>query len=379
MKISKKQVIRTILIILGILLVIILGLYVGDEKSRYWIEKNILGTSIEEEDLPKIEYEQDKNIKVIAYQDYVATILENQLKIYNKNGKLETEISINVTNPIFATNKKYLLIGDLEKNNLYMIYKNTLQWEKKLDDEITSLTITENGAVGVILTNKTYKSIISVYNITGTEVFKIYLSTTHANKMTISNDMKFMSFIEFNFSGTTTESKVKTVDVSKVKNSATDAIIHTYLPENDEVIVNIKYYKDKLIVSTDNAAYLYQNGNKNEIYRFNDRTKFADINLDGKICVVEESPKSIMNNDFEIKIIDPDTKKENINQLKSTIKNINCYGDIIIAETGNEAKIINKLGWLIKTFKTSRNIKQISMAQNVVAIIYKSKIEILSI
>ena len=39
MKISKKQVIRTILIILGILLVIILGLYVGDEKSRYWIEK----------------------------------------------------------------------------------------------------------------------------------------------------------------------------------------------------------------------------------------------------------------------------------------------------------------------------------------------------
>ena len=142
MKISKKQVIRTILIILGILLVIILGLYVGDEKSRYWIEKNILGTSIEEEDLPKIEYEQDKNIKVIAYQDYVATILENQLKIYNKNGKLETEISINVTNPIFATNKKYLLIGDLEKNNLYMIYKNTLQWEKKLDDEITSLTIT---------------------------------------------------------------------------------------------------------------------------------------------------------------------------------------------------------------------------------------------
>ena len=379
MKISKKQVIRTILIILGILLVIILGLYVGDEKSRYWIEKNILGTSIEEEDLPKIEYEQDKNIKVIAYQDYVAIILENQLKIYNKNGKLETEISINVTNPIFATNKKYLLIGDLEKNNLYMIYKNTLQWEKKLDDEITSLTITENGAVGVILTNKTYKSIISVYNITGTEVFKIYLSTTHANKMTISNDMKFMSFIEFNFSGTTTESKVKTVDVSKVKNSATDAIIHTYLPENDEVIVNIKYYKDKLIVLTDNAAYLYQNGNKNEIYRFNDRTKFADINLDGKICVVEESQKSIMNNDFEIKIIDPETKKENINQLKSTIKNINCYGDIIIAETGNEAKIINKLGWLIKTFKTSRNIKQISMAQNVVAIIYKSKIEILSI
>ena len=379
MKISKKQVIRTILIILGILLVIILGLYVGDEKSRYWIEKNILGTSIEEEDLPKIEYEQDKNIKVIAYQDYVATILENQLKIYNKNGKLETEISINVTNPIFATNKKYLLIGDLEKNNLYMIYKNTLQWEKKLDDEITSLTITENGAVGVILTNKTYKSIISVYNITGTEVFKIYLSTTHANKMTISNDMKFMSFIEFNFSGTTTESKVKTVDVSKVKNSATDAIIYTYLPENDEVIVNIKYYKDKLIVLTDNAAYLYQNGNKNEIYRFNDRTKFADINLDGKICIVEESPKSIMNNDFEIKIIDPETKKENINQLKSIIKNINCYGDIIIAETGNEAKIINKLGWLIKTFKTSRNIKQISMAQNVVAIIYKSKIEILSI
>jgi len=197
--------------------------------------------------------------------------------------------------------------------------------------------------------------------------------------MAISNDMKFMSFIEVNFSGTTTETKVKTVDIAKVKNSASDAITYTYSPDNDEVIVNIKYYKGKLIVLTDNGVYLYHNGDKNEIYKFNDRTKFADINLDGKICIVEESPKSIMNNDFEIKIIDPETKKENINQLKSTIKSINCYGDTIIAETGNEAKIINKLGWLSKTFKTSRNIKQISLAQNVVAIIYKSKIEILSI
>ena len=106
MKNNKQKVIRAILIIVGIAAVIVFGLYVGDEKARYWIDKNILGRSVEEEDLPKIEYEQDKNIKVIAYQDYVATVLENQLKIYNKNGKLETEIAINVTNPIFATNKK---------------------------------------------------------------------------------------------------------------------------------------------------------------------------------------------------------------------------------------------------------------------------------
>jgi len=41
-----------------------------------------------------------------------------------------------------------------------------------------------------------------MYKITGTEVFKIYLSTTHANKMTISNDMKFMSFIVFEIRNT---------------------------------------------------------------------------------------------------------------------------------------------------------------------------------
>ena len=144
MNLSKKKIVSIILIILGIMLVIILSFYVGDEKTRYWIDKNILGKNIEEEDLPKIEYEQDKNVKTIAYQDYVATILDNQLKIYNKYGKLETQISINITNPIFATNKKYLLIGDIEKNNVYMIYKNTLQWQKQLEDEITSLTITEN-------------------------------------------------------------------------------------------------------------------------------------------------------------------------------------------------------------------------------------------
>lgn len=361
------------------MLVIILSFYVGDEKTRYWIDKNILGKNIEEEDLPKIEYEQDKNVKTIAYQDYVATILDNQLKIYNKYGKLETQISINITNPIFATNKKYLLIGDIEKNNVYMIYKNTLQWQKQLEDEITSLTITENGAVGVVTTNKTYKSIISVYNITGTEVFKTYLSTTYANNMIISNDMKYMSFVEVNTSGTSIETKVKTIDITKVKVNASESIIYTYIPEPNEMIIKIKYYKDEIIVYTDKGIFIYYNGNKNEVYKFNEKTKFADINLDGKVCIVEESKNAIMSNDFEIKIIDPLTKKENMYQLKSTIKDISCYGDIIIAETGNETRIINTKGWLIKTFKTSRNIKDISVAKNVVAIIYKNKIEILSI
>ena len=379
MNLSKKKIVSIILIILGIMLVIILSFYVGDEKTRYWIDKNILGKNIEEEDLPKIEYEQDKNVKTIAYQDYVATILDNQLKIYNKYGKLETQISINITNPIFATNKKYLLIGDIEKNNVYMIYKNTLQWQKQLEDEITSLTITENGAVGVVTTNKTYKSIISVYNITGTEVFKTYLSTTYANNMIISNDMKYMSFVEVNTSGTSIETKVKTIDITKVKVNASESIIYTYIPEPNEMIIKIKYYKDEIIVYTDNGIFIYYNGNKNEVYKFNEKTKFADINLDGKVCIVEESKNAIMSNDFEIKIIDPLTKKENMYQLKSTIKDISCYGDIIIAETGNETRIINTKGWLIKTFKTSRNIKDISVAKNVVAIIYKNKIEILSI
>lgn len=379
MNLSKKKIVSIILIILVIMLVIILSFYVGDEKTRYWIDKNILGKNIEEEDLPKIEYEQDKNVKTIAYQDYVATILDNQLKIYNKYGKLETQISINITNPIFATNKKYLLIGDIEKNNVYMIYKNTLQWQKQLEDEITSLTITENGAVGVVTTNKTYKSIISVYNITGTEVFKTYLSTTYANNMIISNDMKYMSFVEVNTSGTSIETKVKTIDITKVKVNASESIIYTYIPEPNEMIIKIKYYKDEIIVYTDKGIFIYYNGNKNEVYKFNEKTKFADINLDGKVCIVEESKNAIMSNDFEIKIIDPLTKKENMYQLKSTIKDISCYGDIIIAETGNETRIINTKGWLIKTFKTSRNIKDISVAKNVVAIIYKNKIEILSI
>ena len=64
MKNNKQKVIRAILIIVGIAAVIVFGLYVGDEKSRYWIDKNILGTSVEEEDLPKIEYEQDKKYRI---------------------------------------------------------------------------------------------------------------------------------------------------------------------------------------------------------------------------------------------------------------------------------------------------------------------------
>ena len=59
----KKTIWIIIASIITIVLVILLGLYVGDINTRNWIDKNILKKDVEEEDLPTIELENRKDYK----------------------------------------------------------------------------------------------------------------------------------------------------------------------------------------------------------------------------------------------------------------------------------------------------------------------------
>lgn len=372
----KKAIAITIFSILVITVIVVVGLYIGNNTARNWIDKNILKKDVEQSNLPKIEIEESRNTKVFAYGNYVALLEENILTIYNQYGKKISDITVQAENPKFVSNGEYLLIADEGNSDMYLIYGETLQWQKEVEGNISQIYVNKNGAVGVIISGTVYKSIVTMYDITGIESFKTYLSTTTATDVAISEDGRYLSFIEINTSGAALSSKIKTVSVEKAKNNPEEAIINTYDGNNDTLFIKIKYKKDKLVGFADDSIHVYTNGNDEKILDIDKNISFVDINNEGYVCHIKE----ISNENFvEFHLLNIENKKEIHYNLKNTAKNIYCNEGTTAIDLGNEIHFVDTNGWLIKKYKSIKNIKDIVIGKRVVAIVYKDSVEIMGL
>ena len=374
----KIRILKIIGLILIIAAIIVLGLYIGNKDTRYWIDKNILKKTLNEEDLPTISIEEAENISIYAYSNYVVTYNKNILTIYNSKANKEKELNIQVKTPIFYSAGKYLLVADKEAQNLYLIYGDSLEWKKEVEGNISQITCNESGAVGVSVAGTTYKSVIIMYDIAGEEIFKTYLSTTTVTDLSISGNSKYLSFVEVNTSGTMIDAKVKTIDVDKAKNTPSDAIIYTYSADANELILKIKYNGDRLNSMTDQGIYLYEKGIITKIFEINDKVSFVDINLKNHVCNVQETVSTIFNTQYELQIISYDNGESiNAYEIDSSVKKIYCKDGVVALNLGSEIRFINTKGWVIKTFHSDNNIKDIVIGDSVAGIIYKDRVEVL--
>lgn len=315
----KKKVIIILGIVLIIALVVVVSLYIANEPTRDWIDRYIFRKNIIEEDLPVIPLENE-NTNIYAYDNHIVVLQDNQLVIYNSSGREETTINVSITTPIFADSGNYLLVADKNGQNAYLIYNTSLQWQKTMEGNISSITVNRNGAVGIVITGTTYKSVIVMYGITGNEEFRTYLSSTIAADATISGNNDYLSFAEIDTSGTIISSVVKTISVDKAKNSPSEAIIYTYKPEENSLIVNIEYYNQELICQYDNTVYKMQEGNAQKLLDIDNKTLFMDIGLEEHVCRIVETSAGILNSEYEVKIMNPNNQKESSHLLDSVPK-----------------------------------------------------------
>lgn len=373
-----KKILIIITSIIALIIVITISLYIANESVRNWMDIYILRKEIIEENLPTISLDNE-NSNIYAYDNHIVILRDNKLVIYNSSGKEETTINVSVTTPIFKSCGKYLLVGDKNNKNLYLIYNTSLQWQKTMEGNISKIAVNKNGAVGVVLTGTTYKSVITMYGITGEEEFKTYLSSTIAVDITISEDSKYLSFAEINTSGTIITSTIKTISVEKAKTTPAEAIIYKYEQEPNGLVVNIQYDKQNLVCQYDNSIYLLKEGNSEKILDIDDKIIFIDINLTGYICEVIETSSNILSSQYELKIINIENKKENSYLLESMPKSLYCKNNIIAVNMGNEIDFINHNGWLQKSFTSRQSFKNVILGNNIAAIVYKDRVEIINL
>ena len=382
-KINKKKLIIAgiigLLILIGIICFIV---YAANEQFRVFCDTYIFRKEIEEDNLSKIEIEDINSSNVFAYSNYIAIIKDNVLTKYNSSGSAESTIKIEVTKPLIQTSGNYAIIAEEAGQKIYLIKNDDIVWQKTLEGNVSKVNVNSNGYVSIILSGTSYKSVIILYDEKGSELFKTYLASTVAIASDISNDNKYLSFAEVNTSGTLIQSNIKIISIEKAKQTSLDSIIYTYKADENSLIINIKYQKNKLVCMFDDTIQVIENDQNKQITDLKENNKkitFSDIGLYEFAVRTIEEKNGLFNIKTAVELINTASLKNNIYNLNGSVKELYCYGDRIGINLGSEVHFIDTNGWLVKKYISTQEIRGIVMNDRIAGIIYKNKIELINL
>ena len=378
---KRKVVIVSIILLISIFLITIVVLYNNNMQVRRWIDIHILRKEIMQNDVKKIDILDGQKSSVYAYSRYVAILNKNKLNIYNSAGANQQTLDVEIQNPIFHSTNRFLSIAEKNGGSIYVIEDDKILWKNTVEGNISQIQINENGYVGVVIKGTTYESIIVVYDFKGKELFKTYLSSSNTVDISISKDNKFLAVAEVDTSGTIVQSQIKVISIETAMENPTEAIQKTYKSEADKLIINLEYNnRNKLVVMYNNSISVIEEEKENIIVDDTDKNiSFKSIDLNNSIVYVNEKSSGLFTADSYINIIELDTKKDNEYIVNSVIKELYSKGNIIAVNLGTQIEFINKDAGLVKRYIADQEITKITVSENIGAIMYNDRIEIINL
>lgn len=382
-KINKKKMI--IAITIGVILLIVgitILIYCSSRDARKFLDKYLFRKNITQEKLASIDLDYDSNVNIFAYNKNICILAENKLRQYNSSGKLDKELDLEINNPVYSVNNKYIAISEKESSKIYLISGSEILWTKDVDGKITKINVSENGYVSAILTGTTHKSVIVIFDKDGNELFKTYLASTKVVDTTISKDNKYLAFAEVNTTGTTIVSNVKIMSIEKAKENPKESVIYTYTADNNKLIVDIGYQDNKIICMYDNEITKLENNISTSIISLNEKGKninFASIDLNNFVYRAIEETDGLFNTNTVIEIKSTGSDKVNVYTAEGAAKDIYCDNNYIAINLGQEIEFINTIGWLVKRYSSDQEVQSVVIGDGVAGIIYKDRLEFLNL
>ena len=378
-KINKKRIAISIIIaIIIISSITIMIIYRKNENFREWFDTQILRKEVNQDRLATISIKEEDNPQIYAYNQYIGILSKNEFKIYGSTAKEEKSLQVEISNPIFASSNRYLAIAENKGKKVYCITDKEIAWEKTVEGNISQIHVSKNGYVALTLVDTSYKTVIAVYDEKGEPLFNKFLSTMRVSDIAISSDNKYLAITEIDASGINVKSQIEVFSVEKAKTDAQNSKVATYEFENNELITNIKYQdKEKLIcMSKDKIVEFALDGSKEELFNNESKkTTFQTIELANNVAEIEEKTSDLFSADSVVTII----STENKNTSTYTAKAVYTSDNIIALNLGTEIEFINTGGWLVKRYKATQEITNITLSSNMAGIIYRDRIEIINL
>ena len=376
---KKKIIIVSILACVLLTIIVIAVMYATNENFRNRMDTYVLMKSVQENNLPYISLDDDKNYEVYAIDQYITVLNQNELSFYTSTGKKEATQTVEITTPLVESNGRYMVLADKEKQQIYVFSGTNKQWEAKLEGNISRVHVNQKVYVEVVLKGKAYKSVIQIYNTEGKQLFTTYLSKSMATDIEISKDNQYLSFVEVDTSGTLLQTYIKTISISKAQEDP-DSIIYTYTAPTNSINTKIKYQTgNKLVCMYNNEIHVMYEGKDETITTLKDsENKFADINLEKHIVKIIEK-NVLLSAQTKVEIINIDSKTTSSYTVQGTVKELYTRNDTTAINLGSEVCFIGNNGWLKKKYTSTQEIKKIIICNNFAGIVYRDKIELVSL
>lgn len=381
-KINKKKIIISVVIsILVIGIIVIASLYITNKNVREWIDTKIFRKQVTQNNVSVIELDAGQTSNIYAFNKYIGILNKNKLNIYGNNGNKETEIDLQINNPIFNSANRFLAVAEAKGQKVYLIEDKQVVWENSIEGNISQIHVNESGYVAVIISDTSYKSIIEVFDPKGNELFKRFLSTTMAVDVSISNDNKHLAIAEVNPSGTVIQSNIRIISIEKAKTDPANSEEKNYTSEANRLITNVNYQnKNKLVCMYTDGITMIENDAETTLFDNKDKKiTLESIELNNNVATVEEKSSGIFSADSVINIVNIENKATKEYTVNSVIKEFYTKGDIIALNLGTEIEFINTGGWLVKRYIANQEITNIAVGNNIAGIIYRDKVEIVNL
>lgn len=374
-QLDKDKLVKIIAIIAIVIIIAMIILYIKNIKFREFFDKYIFRKEVYENNLDTIILTEEDNNYSYAFDKNIVVLHNNNLDIYNSSGKKEYTLNIEITNPIFSANNKFLAIAENKGHKLYLLSDNNIIWQGNIEGDITNVTVNKNGYVSVVISNTSYKTEVITYNAEGNELMRKFLASTYAIDVSISSDNKYLAIAEANFTGTLIQSNI---EIISIENKTEE---YNYKADSNKLIINIEYQeKDKLVCMYDDAIHIIENNNDKELMKYDSKNiLFVDINLSYNIAQVEKISSGLLNSNSSIKFTNIINNSSSSYELGGIPKTIYSNKDVTSVNLGTEAIFVKTNGWLSKRYKSNQEIQNIILTNSIAGIVYKNKIEIVKL
>lgn len=376
----RKIIITGIVVVLILAVVIIFSLYIAEEGFRKWVDINVLRKDISSESVATVDLNVDKNNQIVCYNKYIGILNEKNLKIYNSAGENITDISVNINTAIFSTNDRYLTIAEKNGQELCVISDKTYLWTQKVDGEIQQICVNKNGYVILVTTDTTYKSIITVYDNSGKQLMRNFLSSSRVTDVSISDDNKYLAYSEIDTSGTLIKSSVKIISIEKAQSNSAESTIYTKEAETSKMILKIQYQENgELVCVYDDSINIVKDGYEQELIKKEDEATFVSGNLGNSIAYIKEEQRSAFNSSSTLNIVNTSSKQTYKYNFGEIAKEMYTTGNVIGINIGTEIYFVKTNGMLIKKYTSNQEITNVMITNNIAIIIYKDRIEVINL
>lgn len=375
-----KLTILIVLILIIITMFVLTCIYFNNINFRKWCDENIIDKEISQTNVKNITISKDENVQVFAYDKYICVLRKKTLEFYNRIGKKENTIEVDITNAEFSASGRYLAISEKNGQKFYLISGKEKIYENEIEGNISQISVNRNGYLSVVISNTSYKSVVDVFDKDGKEIFRTNLRTARVVDVSVSQDSKYLAIAEVDLSGIIIKSSIQIVSMELAQTNPEDAFINKYEASVGKLIMNIKYQeKNNLIcMYNDSIDILVENENKEFIRYEEKKLAFVTIELNNRIILVEENSSGEYTSDTYMNILNPQNGKVKKYITSNVAKSIITSENKIAINFGTELHIINIEGILIKKYKSNAEINNVVMTDNLAAIVYSDKITIIN-